>query len=122
MKRLSEDIKKPWLKATLKYIKNLIKNQIFLAYDSEKGDPVNPCMDVCKSKIKSDGRLDKLKLIIVLSGDLHNKDLIEYTWSSTASVRNLKHFLADYVKNKARVHQLDLLENSYRQKLRIGYL
>ena len=57
-------------------------------------------------------------MIIVLSGDLHNKDLIEYTWSSTASVRNLKHLLADSVKNKARVHQLDFIGGFLQAKVR----
>ena len=52
--------------------------------DTEKGDPVTPCMDVYKSKIQSDGSLDKLKLIIVVGGDLQNKEIIGYTWSSTA--------------------------------------
>ena len=31
--KLSENIKKPWLKAALKYIKNLINNQTFLIED-----------------------------------------------------------------------------------------
>ena len=31
--KLSENIKKPWLKATLKEIKNLINNQTFLIED-----------------------------------------------------------------------------------------
>ena len=52
--KLSYDIKKPWLKATLKDIKNLINNQYFLVEDPEKDDPVTPCMDVYKSKIKPD--------------------------------------------------------------------
>ena len=30
--------------------------------DPEKGEPVTPCMDFYKEKIKSDGSLDKLKL------------------------------------------------------------
>ena len=33
VKKLSENIKKPWLKATLKEIKNLINNQTFLIED-----------------------------------------------------------------------------------------
>ena len=39
--KLSYDIKKPWLKATLKEIKNLINNQTFLVEDPEKDEPVN---------------------------------------------------------------------------------
>ena len=55
---LSEDLKKAWLKATLKQIKILINNQTFLMNYSEKGDPVTPCMDAYKSKIQSDGSLE----------------------------------------------------------------
>ena len=45
-KKFSENIRKPWLKATLKEIKNHIINQNFLIEDSKDGEPVNPCMDV----------------------------------------------------------------------------
>ena len=71
--RLSDDINKPWLKATKKQIKNIINNQNFPVQDPEKCEPVTSCMDVYKSKIQSDESLDKLKLIIVVRGDLQNK-------------------------------------------------
>ena len=58
MTRLSNGIKKYWIKATLKEIKNLINNQTFLVKEPDKGKPVTPCMDVCKAKIQSDGILD----------------------------------------------------------------
>ena len=70
---------------------------------------MNPCMDIYKAKIQYDGSLGNLKLIIVVRGDLQNKDLIGYTWSPTSSMRNLKYFLADSVKHKARVHQLNFI-------------
>ena len=70
VKTLSENIRKPWLKATLKEINNLINNQTFLIEDQNEGEPVTPCMDVYKAKIRYDGSLDKLKLIIVVRGDL----------------------------------------------------
>ena len=104
MTKLSNDIKKPWLKATLKEIKNLINNQTFLVEDSEKDYPVNPCMDVYKAKIQSDGSIYKIKLRIVVRGDLQNKELVGDTWSPTASMRKLKYLLADATKHKARVH------------------
>ena len=50
MIRLSEDIKKPCLKATLKEINNLINNQYFLVKETEKYEPVTPCMDFIKQK------------------------------------------------------------------------
>ena len=63
-------------------------------------------MDLYKAKIGSDGSLDNLKLIIVVIGDLQNKEMVGDTWSPTASMRTLKYFLADAAKHKARVHQL----------------
>ena len=71
--KLSENIRKPWIKATLKEIKNLINNQTFLVEDQNEGEPVTPCIDVYKAKIQSDGSLDKLMLRIVVRGDLQNK-------------------------------------------------
>ena len=109
MKQLSENIKKPWLKANLKEIKNIINNQTFLIEDQNEGEPVTPCMDVYKAKIQSDGSLDKLKLRIVVRGDLQNKEMVGDTWSPTASMRNVKYFLADAAKHKARVQQLDFI-------------
>ena len=79
MKILSDDIKKPWLKATLNQIKSLIKIQTFLLQLPEKDEPVTPCIDVYKARIQSDGSLDKLNLRIVVRGYLQNKELVGYT-------------------------------------------
>ena len=68
--KLSDDINKPWLKANQKDIKNLINNRTFIGEYPKKVEPVTPCMDVYKGKIKSDGILDKLKLRIVVRGYL----------------------------------------------------
>ena len=70
VKKWSDNTNKPWLKATLKEIKNIINNQNFLIGDPEKDEPVTPCMHVYKAKIQSDGSLEKLKLRIVVRGDL----------------------------------------------------
>ena len=107
--KLSENIRKPSLKATLKEIKNLINNQNFLIEYQKEGEPVTPCMDVYKAKIQSDGSLDKLKLRIVARGDFQNKEMVGDTWSPTASMRTLKYFLAEAAKHKARFHQLDFI-------------
>ena len=60
----------------------------------------------------------ELKLRIVVREDLQNKEMVGDTCSPTASMRNLKYFLADAAKHKARVHQLDFIEHSCRPKLR----
>ena len=57
--KLSDEINKPWLKENLKEIKNLINNQTFLVEYPEKDEPVTPFIEVYKSKIQSDGSLDK---------------------------------------------------------------
>ena len=48
--QLSENIKKPWLNASLKNINNLINNQTFIIEDQNEGEPVTPYMDVYKAK------------------------------------------------------------------------
>ena len=100
MTKLSENIRKPWLKATLKEIKNLINNKNFLIEDKKEGEPVTPCMDVYKVKIQSDGSLDKFKLRIVVGGNLQNKEMVGDTWSLTASMRTLNYFLEDAIKQE----------------------
>ena len=62
VKKLSENINKPWLKAILNGIKNQINNQTFLIEDQNEHEPVTPCMDVYKANIQSDGSIHKLKL------------------------------------------------------------
>ena len=66
-------------------------------------------MYVYKAKVQSDGSLDKLKLRIVVRGDLQNKEMVGDTWSPTESMRTLKYFLADASKHKAKFHQLDFI-------------
>ena len=116
--KLSENIKKPWLKATLKEIKNIINNQNFLIEDQNEGEPVTIFMDVYKEKIQSNGSLDRLKLIIVVRRDFQNKELVGDTWSPTASMRTLKYFLEDATKHKAIVHQLYFIGAFLQEKLK----
>ena len=51
-------------------MKNIINNHTFIMEDPRKGEPVKPFMDVYKAKIQYYGSLDKLKLRIVVGGDL----------------------------------------------------
>ena len=93
------------MKPTLKRKKNLINNKTFLIGDPKDGEPVNPCINVYKANIQSDGSLNKLKLIFVVRGDLQNKEMVGDTWSPAASTRTLKYLLKGG-NHKARVHQL----------------
>ena len=75
-------------------------------------------MDVYKANIQSDRILDKIKLIIMVRGDLQNKELVGDTWSPTASMGTLKYFLEDATKHQARVHQLDFIGALLQAKLK----
>ena len=75
-------------------------------------------MDVYKAKIQFDGSLDKLKIIFGVRGDLQNKEMVGDNWSPTAFMRNLKYFLADAAKHKARVHQLDFIGEFLQAKVK----
>ena len=77
--------------------------------DPRKEKPVTLCIYLYKAKIRSDGSFVKLRLIIVVIGDLKNKEFIGDTWFPTASMRTLKDFFAGYSNNKSRVHQLDFI-------------
>ena len=92
------------MKATLKEIKNLINIQTFMIEDPKDGEPVTPCMNFYKTKIQSDGSLNKLKLRILVKVDLQNEEIVGDTWSPTAFMRTFKYFLADAAKHKASVH------------------
>ena len=75
-------------------------------------------MDVYRANIQYDGSLDKLKLRIVVRGELQNKEIVGYTWSPTASMRTLKYFLADVAKHKARANQLYFIGAFLQAKLK----
>ena len=79
---------------------------------------MTPCVDVYKAKPQSDRILDKLKLRILVRGYLQNKGLVGYTWSPTASMRNLKYFLEDSVQHKSRVNQLCFIGAFLQEKVK----
>ena len=68
VRRLPVNVKKYWLKATIKYNKNLISNQKLIMDEPEKGDTITSCMDVYKTNVQSDVSIDKLKFKIVARG------------------------------------------------------
>ena len=98
--RLPADVKKAWLKATLKYIENLIDNQTFTMDDPEKGYPETPCMYVYKKNIKSYVSIYKLKLRILVTGEFKNKEMIGENWDQKSSTRTLNYFLSYAAKHE----------------------
>ena len=79
---------------------------------------MTPCMDVYKDRIQYDGSVDKLKLRIVVRWYLQNKELVGYTWSTTASMRTLEYFLAGATKNKAKFNHLYFIRSFLQEKVK----
>ena len=88
-----------FLQAKIKNIFFVKLDMRYADYFPKDGEPVTPCMDVYKTKIQSDGSLDKLKLRIVVGGDLQNREMVGDTWSPTEPMRTLKYFLVDAAKH-----------------------
>ncbi|MGH7974584.1 MAG: hypothetical protein ACREBR_03580 [bacterium] len=111
MLRLSDNAtQQAWIKASRKELRNfLVDNGTFVLEDPKMDDKVTPCMDTYRAKLKSNGTLDKLKVRIVVRGDLQKQQSHEDTWSPTASVKLLRVFLAHAARMKCRVKQLDFI-------------
>ena len=103
-------IKEKWGTAIRQEITGLFDNETFdINKKALPADEVIPVKCAFKTKLNSYGGLDKLKARICVRGDMQIKDQTN-NWSPTASVRLLKCFLADAIRNKASVHQLDFIQ------------
>ena len=67
---------------------------------TREGISIDTMYECLQGKKQSDGSLNKLKLRIIVRGDLNNKKMIGDTWDPTVSTRNLKYFLEDSEKYK----------------------
>ena len=56
--------------------------------------------------------------MIVVRGEMKNKELVVHNCSPTASMRTLKYFLAYVAKHKAKVHQLDFIGAFLQKKVK----
>jgi hypothetical protein len=111
-------VRQEWLKAMKKEIKTLVNSGTFAIDTLKAGEISTPVMETFKVKVRSDGSLDKLKMQLVLRGDLQDKNITEDKWSPSASFRSLKMFLAHAARLKARVKQLDFVGAFLQAKMR----
>jgi hypothetical protein len=72
-----EVVRQEWLKAIKKEIKMLVDSGTFVADTLKTGEISTPVMETFKDKVKSDGSLDKLKMRLVVQGDLQDKNITE---------------------------------------------
>ena len=113
-----EELKQAWIKAYKKELKVLIDAGTFSIEKPLPEEAIVPTMETNKVKLRSDGSLDKLKVRIVVRGDLQAKLAKEDKWSPTASFRAMKMFLADAARHKVRVRQLDFIGAYLQSKAR----
>jgi len=111
-------VRQEWLKAMKKEIKTLVNSGTFAIDTLKAGEISTPVMETFKVKVRSDGSLDKLKMQLVVRGDLQDKNITEDKWSPSASFRSLKMFLAHAARLKARVKQLDFVGAFLQAKMR----
>jgi hypothetical protein len=67
-----------------------------------------PIRVVFKTKLRSDGKVDKLKIRIAIRGDM-DQGVLEEDNSAPASFRLLKVFLADAARLRKRIYQSDFI-------------
>ena len=103
-------VRRAWIRACKKEIATLIDHKTFKLVDPPKGTKIIPVMEDLRVKILEDGSLDKLKVRIVVRGDIQRRfqDSVN-NWSPTASHRSFKLFLANATKYKCRIKQLDFV-------------
>jgi hypothetical protein len=112
-------VRQEWLKALKKELKTLIDAGTFINDKLKEGEISTPVMKTFKVKVKSDGSLDKLKVRLVVRGDLQDKNIMEDKWSPTASFHSLKMFLGHASRIKACVKQLDFVGAFLKAKMRM---
>ena len=108
--RLPDRIKKAWLRALhSELILLIIDKKCFKPSLPGADDPIIPVTAKFRSKIKSDGTIDKLKARVCMRGDLQ-AELVDFdTWCPMAGYRELKIFVAHAVLKKCRIYQIDFV-------------
>lgn len=103
--------KSGWLKALKKELKTLIDSGTFKKEACKPNEIVIPTTEANKIKLDQDGNIDKLKVRICVRGDIHKRrnTLMEDPHSPAASMRMSMMIMAEAVRHKSRLFQLDVI-------------
>ena len=108
--KMPEKQKRFWLKALYSEAKLLIVTmKCFSKEQPNDDDPIILVTAKFRTKINSDGTIDKLKARICIRGDMQAQYTEFDTWCPIGNFRDLKIFLAFAAHYKCRVHQLDFI-------------
>jgi hypothetical protein len=106
---MPEHIKVHWINSFRKELRVLFKMNTFskdvTVLDT---DDIIPVTAKYRTKLQSNGTIEKLKTRICLRGDLQSASEMD-TWCAIAGFRALKIFLAVAARTKCRVYQLDFI-------------
>ena len=99
----------PWHVAARSEIKNLLSKGTFMHPTDYNGEKCLPVTAILKTKLRSDGMVDKLKVRIAIRGDLDKGAQDDDNSAPLASFRLLKVFLADAARHKKRAYHADFV-------------
>ena len=106
---MPEHIKVHWINSFRKELRVLFKMETFskdvTVLDT---DEIIPVTAKYRTKLQSNGTIEKLKTRICLRGDLQSASELD-TWCAIAGFRALKIFLSVAARTKCRVYQLDFI-------------
>jgi hypothetical protein len=107
--QLPPSIRDAWLRAYRAELQNMISLRTFGHPTRYRGERCLPIRAVFKTKLRSDGKVDKLKVRIAIRGDLDQGAMEEDNSAPLASFRLLKVFLSEASRLQKRVYQADFI-------------
>ena len=107
--KLPPHLKKVWTKSFIDEIKLHMKMGTFKIDNKPEDTEIVPVTVKFRTKLQSNGKVDKLKTRMCLRGD-KQKELADFdTWCAIASFRPLRKFLASAAGKRQRIYQLDFI-------------
>ena len=107
--KLPPHLRKVWAKSFIDEIKLHMKMGTFKIDQKPDDVEIIPVTVKFRTKLQSNGKVDKLKTRMCLRGD-KQKELSDFdTWCAIASFRPLRKFLASAAGKKCRIYQLDFI-------------
>ena len=103
--KLIPQVRAAWSSAFESELMNLVGKKTFAHPTDYNGEQCLPIRAVLKTKLRSDGMVDKLKVRITIRGDLDKGAIDEDNSAPLASFRLLKVFLSKAARQKRHVYQ-----------------
>ena len=120
MLKLPPKLREKWIKAIKREIEALVDNKTFALETKRTDEKVTPTLLTCVVKPTAQGTLEKLKVRIVVRGDIQKAIVDEDPWSGTVASRTMKSFLATVAKLKKMVKQIDFISAFLQRNARGG--